>query len=69
MTETRLKKQPSNYKFPSLSDKYCNPTQFREWYNKIISILATDEWSKLYDKLHQEIIPNGHSQPILNNHL
>ena len=68
MTSTRLEKQPSNSKFPSLSDKNCSPTQFRDWYNNIISILTTDEWSALYDAATQDVIPNEHIKPVLNNH-
>ena len=69
MTETRLKEQPSNSKFSTLSDKNCTQTQFREWYNKVISILATGEWSPLYDAMNQDVISNGNTQPVLNNHL
>ena len=38
LTKTRLSKAPTNSKFPTLSDKNSNPTQFREWYNKVLSI-------------------------------
>lgn len=68
LTATRLKKAPTNSKFPSLSEKNCNPTQFRDWYNKIISILATDEWKDLYNTSTQDVIPDGHTKPSLNNH-
>ena len=50
LQSSRLKKQPSNSKFPVLNDKSCNPKNFREWYQKVISILATDDWSALYDR-------------------
>ena len=69
MTTTRLKKQPSNSKFPILNDKNCNPKNFREWYQKVISILATEEWSFLYNAHTQDVIPDGRIHPALNNHL
>ena len=69
MTQTRLHKHPTNSKFPQLNDKNSNPSQFREWYNKILSILATDEWSQLYDPINHDIISNGKQHPSLNNHL
>ena len=69
MTKTRLTKQPTNSKFPSQNDKNSTPSQFREWYNKVISILATDEWSQLNNPLTQDIIANGKLYPSLNNHL
>ena len=69
MTKNSLTKQPTNSKFPLLNDKNPTPSHFREWYNKVTSILATDEWSKLYNPLSQDIIDNGALYPSLNNHL
>lgn len=69
MTTQRLKKQPSNSKFSVLNDKNCNPKNFREWYQKIISILATDEWNLLYNNQMQDVISDGRIHPALNNHL
>lgn len=34
-----------------------------------MSILATDEWSPLYNKISQDVIANGTTQSTLNNHL
>ena len=69
LTKTRLSKAPTDSKFPTLSDKNSNPTQFREWYNKVLSILSTDEWNDLYDKTNQDIVSQGYLHPSLNNHL
>ena len=69
LQSSRLKKQPTNSKFPTLNDKNCNPKNFREWYQKVVSILATDEWSALYNTQTQDIIPDGRIHPALNNHL
>ena len=69
ITQTCLKKHPTNPKFPQLSDKNATPSYFREWYNKILSILATDEWCQLYDPITQDILSSGKQHPSLNNHL
>ena len=39
-----------------------------EWENKILDILATPEWSSLYNSAKNDIVDDGFNHPDLKNH-
>ena len=60
------RKTPQKNTFPP-----CNVTSVNEfivWENKILAIMATPEWSPLYDNTKNDIIDKGSLSPDLNNH-
>lgn len=63
------KKPPSSSDFPALTDKQTNRDECADWYSKVISLLATEDWLLLYDPVHMDIIQDGTAHPTLNNHL
>ena len=65
----KVKKPPSSSDFPVLTNKQTTRDDFNDWYSKVISILATEDWLPLYDKPNMDVIPDGTLHPVLNNHL
>ena len=61
-----LQQTPKLNMFPA-----CTATtveDFLVWDNKILAILATPEWSSLYDTKKNDVIDDGSLFPDLNNH-
>ena len=44
-------------------------TKFSIWYYQVISLLATQEWHRLYDTNTYDVIKDGNVHPELNKHL
>ena len=63
------KKPPSSSDFPALTNKQTTRDDFNNWYSRVISILATEDWLPLYEKPNVDVIPDGTLHPVLNNHL
>ena len=67
LQQNKLDKAPTKTTFPSFSGK--DHTEFIPWETGILNILATHEWSELYDPVQQDIIVSGSAYLQLNNHL
>ena len=65
--QNQPKRLPKNNVFPP-----CHATNlesFTIWDNNVRAILATPEWSDLYNPLKKDVILDGTKFPELNNHL
>ena len=70
LQKSRLTKAPSNItSFPKLNDNQLNRDDFPDWYDSIVSIIATPEWYDLFDTSTYDIIKDGSKFPDLNKHL
>ena len=62
------KKPPSSQPFPNLSDAQTTREDFNDWYLKVISLLATEDWNQLYDSTNMDVVDDGTPFPIINNY-
>ena len=60
-------KPPKQSSFPPCTAD--NLEDFQVWYNKILAILATSEWSTLFDQTSGDVVPDGSVNTSLNSHL
>ena len=62
------KKPPSSTDFPALTDKQTTRDEFNDWYSKVISLLATEDWLPLYDRSNMDVVEDDNTNAVLNNH-
>ena len=42
--------------------------EFNDWYSKVISLLATEDWLPLYDRSNMDVVEDDNTNAVLNNH-
>ena len=65
--QLKTNKPPSSSIFLKFAGK--SKDVFLKWEANVLNILATDEWSDLYDYSTQDAVSSGQVNPTLNNHL
>ena len=67
MQQMKRDKAPTSSVFPKFTGK--SRDEFIKWETNVLNILATDDWSDLYDFSSQDAVSSGTLNSKLNNHL